>query len=45
MTQCFGETIVGLMLKEIKERGKDMKVVCARQALFPRRAFDGQRGL
>ena len=29
MTQCFGETIVGLMLKEIKERGKDMKVVCA----------------
>ena len=28
MTQCFGETIVGLMLKETKKRGKDIKVIC-----------------
>jgi methylthioribose-1-phosphate isomerase len=28
MTQCFGETIVGFMLKESKRRGKDIKVIC-----------------
>jgi methylthioribose-1-phosphate isomerase len=28
MTQCFGETIVGLMLKEAKRREKDIKVIC-----------------
>ena len=28
MTQCFGETIVGQMLKEAKKRGKDIKVIC-----------------
>lgn len=28
MTQCFGETIVGLMLKEARRREKDIKVIC-----------------
>ena len=28
MTQCFGETIVGLMLREAKERNKEIKVIC-----------------
>lgn len=28
MTQCFGETIVGLMLRETKKRNKDIKVIC-----------------
>lgn len=28
MTQCFAETIVGLMLKESRDRGKDIKVIC-----------------
>lgn len=28
MTQCFGETIVGQMLKEARNRGKDIKVIC-----------------
>lgn len=28
MTQCFGETIVGLMLRETKNKGKDIKVIC-----------------
>ena len=28
MTQCFGETIVGQMLKVARQRGKDIKVVC-----------------
>lgn len=28
MTQCFGETIVGMMLKEARNRGKQIKVVC-----------------
>lgn len=28
MTQCFAETIVGLMLKEARNRGKDIKVIC-----------------
>lgn len=26
MTQCFGETIVGMMLREAKDRGKDIKL-------------------
>ncbi|HWR24497.1 MAG TPA: s-methyl-5-thioribose-1-phosphate isomerase [Feifaniaceae bacterium] len=29
LTQCFGETIVGQMLKVARERGKDIKVFCA----------------
>jgi methylthioribose-1-phosphate isomerase len=29
LTQCFGETIVGLMLKEAKQRQKDIKIMCA----------------
>lgn len=29
LTQCFGETIVGMMLKVIREQGKDMKIMCA----------------
>lgn len=28
MTQCFAETIVGLMLKECRERGKNIKLIC-----------------
>lgn len=28
MTQCFAETIVGLMLKEARNRGKDIRVIC-----------------
>jgi len=28
MTQCFAETIVGMMLRECKERGKTIKVIC-----------------
>ena len=28
MTQCFGETIVGLMLREAKARNMDIKVIC-----------------
>ena len=28
MTQCFAETILGLMLKESKNRGKDIKIIC-----------------
>ena len=28
MTQCFAETIVGMMLKVSKERGKKIKVIC-----------------
>lgn len=28
MTQCFGETIVGMMLKECKERGKNIRLFC-----------------
>lgn len=28
MTQCFAETIVGLMLKEARNRGKDIKIIC-----------------
>ena len=29
LTQCFGETIVGQMLKEARKRGYDLKVYCA----------------
>jgi len=29
MTQCFGETIVGMMLKEAKMRNNDLKMFCA----------------
>ena len=28
MTQCFGETIVGMMLREAKARGKNLKIFC-----------------
>ena len=28
MTQCFGETIVGMMLKECRERGKAIRLFC-----------------
>ena len=28
MTQCFGETIVGMMLKECRERGKNIRLFC-----------------
>ena len=28
MTQCFGETIVGMMLRESRERGKVLRVFC-----------------
>ena len=28
MTQCFGETIVGMMLRESRERGKDLRIFC-----------------
>ena len=28
MTQCFGETIVGQMLKEAKNRGKNIRLFC-----------------
>ena len=28
MTQCFGETIVGMMLREAKRRGKQLKIFC-----------------
>ncbi len=28
MTQCFGETIVGMMLRETRQRGKDIKLFC-----------------
>ncbi len=29
LTQCFGETIVGMMLKTARERGNDLKLFCA----------------
>lgn len=28
MTQCFGETIVGMMLKVARERGKQLRILC-----------------
>jgi methylthioribose-1-phosphate isomerase len=29
LTQCFGETIVGQMLKEAKNRGNELRIFCA----------------
>ena len=29
LTQCFAETIVGMMLAEARERGNDLKIYCA----------------
>ena len=29
MTQCFGETIIGMMLRAAKERNNDIKIYCA----------------
>lgn len=29
LTQCFGESIVGLMLRESRRRNQDLKVICA----------------
>ena len=29
LTQCFGETIVGMMLDVTRQRGKELKMVCA----------------
>ncbi len=29
LTQCFGESIVGLMLRESRRRNQDIKVICA----------------
>ncbi len=29
LTQCYGETIVGLMIREAKERQKTIKMICA----------------
>lgn len=29
LTQCFGETIVGMMLRNIRKQGKDIKIICA----------------
>ena len=28
LTQCFGETIVGMMLKEARQRGNELKIYC-----------------
>ncbi len=28
MTQCFGDTVVGLFLREAKNRGYDLKIIC-----------------
>lgn len=28
MTQCFGETIIGMLAREIRKRGKDISFVC-----------------
>lgn len=28
MTQCFGETIVGMMLREARQKGKEIKLYC-----------------
>lgn len=29
LTQCFGETIIGMMLKILKEKGKEVSFYCA----------------
>lgn len=34
MTQCFGETIVGMMLKEAKLAGKQLRLFCRRRDLI-----------
>lgn len=39
MTQCFGETIVGMMLREAKLQGKDIKLFCPETRPF----FQGSR--
>jgi len=39
MTQCYAETIVGMMLKECKERGKIIKLFCPETRPF----FQGAR--
>lgn len=39
LTQCFGETIVGQMLKEIREQGKELKIFCTETRPY----FQGSR--
>ena len=39
MTQCFGETIVGMMLRAAKEQGKDIRIFCPETRPF----FQGSR--
>lgn len=39
LTQCFGETVVGMMLREIGESGRDFKVMCAETRPY----FQGSR--
>ena len=39
MTQCFGETIVGMMLREAKKQKKDIKLFCPETRPF----FQGSR--
>lgn len=39
MTQCFAETIVGMMLREAKKQGKDIKLFCPETRPF----FQGSR--
>ena len=39
MTQCFAETIVGMMLKAAKEQGKDIRIFCPETRPF----FQGSR--
>lgn len=39
MTQCFAETIVGMMLREAKRKGKDIRVFCPETRPF----FQGSR--
>lgn len=34
LTQCYGETIVGMMLREIKKHNKDIKIFCAETRPF-----------
>ena len=29
LTQCYGETVVGLMLRNAREKNKDIKIICA----------------
>ena len=39
MTQCFGETIVGMMLRECRQRGKNIRLFCPETRPF----FQGAR--